>query len=184
VGWLRGKERESSCERGWGRGGGAPASCPAPAEHRTCRRGHSCAREGGEEQGLAGAHSLVETPSLVEGEPQQAHVLQHDVGGAHGAGEDGRVHAVEREAAIAQQGGGMVSFGNALLCEVAVHPSCEAVLRRGVLVGRYEKQRQRKRTGSRFNYSARTSAFHWLSPWRSKTRVYGIFEFDQRGDAQ
>jgi hypothetical protein len=88
-----------------------PLQSTVPAAVVTHPRG-----KGGGEQGLAGAHSLVEAPGLVEGEPQQAHVLQHDVGGAHGAGEDGRVHAVEREAAIPQQGGGMVSFGNALLC--------------------------------------------------------------------
>ncbi len=54
----------------------------------------------------------------------------------------GGVHAVEREATVPQQGGGMVRFDNARLCQVAVHPSCDAVLRRGVSVGR-------RRTGSR-----------------------------------
>ena len=55
----------------------------------------------------------------------------------------GGVHAVEREAAVPQQCGGMVRFGNALLCQVAVHPSCEAVLRRGVSVGRYGSASER-----------------------------------------
>ncbi len=43
--------------------------------------------------GAGAVHALVEAPCLVERHPQQTHVLEHDVGRADGARENGGVAA-------------------------------------------------------------------------------------------
>ncbi len=83
----------------------------------------------------------------MERDPQQAHVLQHDVRGADSAREDGRVDAIKCEATIPQQLGSMVRFCDAFIGEVAVDPACEAVLWWVVSGEEQEKHRQHKHLG-------------------------------------
>ena len=57
---------------------------------RTCgthERNNAAGRLWSWVRALCDAHALVQAPRLVEGQPQQAHVLQHNVGGADGTRE-------------------------------------------------------------------------------------------------